>query len=150
MTTALWRRRWLCAAPLVRPGNECWQSHCALNACWTQRGRVKSCTMMSQVSTCCLQSVKAWQILTLNRGLYSVWLKDFKMYIFNHVDENTITSKTEDNYFCFIHPSVYTQTLKIQFNSILFISHLVLRCFTEAETRSLNPQGSTMARKKLL
>lgn len=36
MTTARWWPRSICAAPLVRPGNECWQSHCALNACSTQ------------------------------------------------------------------------------------------------------------------
>ena len=55
---AQWRRRWLCGAPLVRPGNECWQSHCVVNAGWPLGGQGKSCTMMSQVSTCCLQRVR--------------------------------------------------------------------------------------------
>lgn len=52
------RRCWLCGAPLVRQGNECWQSHCVLNAGWPMGGQGKSCSMMSQVSMCYPQSVR--------------------------------------------------------------------------------------------
>lgn len=51
------RRCWLCGVPLVRQGNECWQSHCIVNAGWPLGGQGKSCSMMSQVSMCYPQSV---------------------------------------------------------------------------------------------
>lgn len=109
MTTALWRCRWLCAAPLVRPGNECWQSHCALNVCWTQRGWVwchRSARVVSRMWR--PVSFSQWTVICIVFDLETL------KYIFNHVGENAITYKTEYKCLC-LNPANWKKFNFIQF-----------------------------------
>lgn len=113
MATALWRCRWLCAAPLVRPGNECWQSHCALNVCWTQWGRVwchRSARVVSRVWR--PVSFSHWTVICIVFDLETL------KYIFNHVGENAITYKSEYKYLCLI-PANWKNSILFNFIDVV-------------------------------